>query len=463
MKPPNFVRCRPVGVLELAFAWLVVVILLAIVEPVEPKHLRDFASFWFRLLYAVIGIPSLLALLWSLWAQVIADERGLRWRLGWQWKQVSWEEIADFYTQIGRKANWSVIETRQGNLRLHEGLWNNLRELRDIVQRKATNAKTTEWAIYGSCPCDLPREFRYDEQRIRELLQSFWIALAMLAFLVALVAYLLIKSLPPKDLLHLYWWRPAAMVMIALCSLLILPSASLRELARDGQRRFHHRIIVTNNGVIFDGGEKQIEACWDEVTDYFVAQFGRWVKIPARCVVVTEKGSFDFTTMLKDYKVLKRLIEQNARNASVKGWRLEGERLGKPMQQHGAMVFHYRTRSNRALLLVGTGLALLVFVVALMRKDVAGFVLTAVLAIPTIWFWWRYFTVAIVLDERGITQIAPFSKRFIAWDDVQSYSVEGSDLFGIVTGSQKRIVFWFSISDYKVLGAEIKRRLKSRK
>ncbi len=76
-------------------------------------------------------------------------------------------------TQIGRKANWSVIETRQGNLRLHEGLWNNLRELRDIVQRKATNAKTTEWAIYGSRPCDLPREFRYDEQRIRELLQSF--------------------------------------------------------------------------------------------------------------------------------------------------------------------------------------------------------------------------------------------------------------------------------------------------
>ncbi len=86
MKPPNFVRCRPVGVLSLAFAWLVVVVLLAIVEPVEPKHLCDFASFWFRLLYAVIGIPSLLALLWSLWAQVIADERGLRWRLGWQWK-----------------------------------------------------------------------------------------------------------------------------------------------------------------------------------------------------------------------------------------------------------------------------------------------------------------------------------------------------------------------------------------
>ncbi len=132
----------------------------------------------------------------------------------------------------------------------------------------------------------------------------------------------------------------------------------MRELARDGRRRFHHRIIVTPNGIIFDDGERRVEICWDEVTDYFVAQFGRLVKLPAHYVVVTGKGSFDFTTMLKDYKVLKRLIEQNARNASVKGWRLEGERLGKPMQQHGAMVFHYRTRSIRTLLLVGTGLAI---------------------------------------------------------------------------------------------------------
>lgn len=153
MKSPNFVRCRPIAITTLAIVGVGVAAFIAMTVVTSPKH----DTLTGLILFAVIGVPFLLALLWSLWAQVVADERSLRWRLGLMWKQASWEDVTDFYKQLGRKTDQLVIETRQGSLRLQEGFWNNLKALQDIVRRKAVNAKTSEWAIYGTRPATCRR------------------------------------------------------------------------------------------------------------------------------------------------------------------------------------------------------------------------------------------------------------------------------------------------------------------
>jgi hypothetical protein len=236
--------------------------------------------------------------------EVVADEQGLRWRSGRSEQQVRWDEVTDYYEQRDR-FRWIVIETTKGKLRLHEDTWTNLPALRQLVQAKATNAKATDWGVYGSRPCDLPHEFRYDKAKALDGFLVSAIVFVLCAFLVAVVVGKLHS--PPMFAL--------TAVAVALATAIVLPFGLFSAL--DTYRRLSHLILVRPDGITFTDGQRMLEARWEEVTDYYLV---RWLGILHRCVVVTKQGSFDFTPTVRDYWALRHAIERFATQAAAKGW-----------------------------------------------------------------------------------------------------------------------------------------------
>ena len=80
------------------FALSVAPVLTSIVlHPTPPRPLvwSDWASA--LLTFVWIGIcPVVFQARWMLRDQIVADENGLGWREGSQWKSVSWPEVEDF-------------------------------------------------------------------------------------------------------------------------------------------------------------------------------------------------------------------------------------------------------------------------------------------------------------------------------------------------------------------------------
>ena len=63
----------------------------------------------------------------------------------------------------------------------------------------------------------------------------------------------------------------------------------------------------------------------------------------------------------------------------------------------------------------------------------------AIVGVPTLWAWWRYFCASLRISSRGIAQITPFGRQFIPWAEVREYRErgQGTMVFGNVSpGSQ---------------------------
>jgi len=78
---------------------------------------------------------------------------------------------------------------------------------------------------------------------------------------------------------------------------------------------------VDAEGLVFEGSGRRFEAKWAQVTDYFVASLPARLSFGVRYVVVTPSGSFDFTPLLRDARILTRVIVHYAKNALAADWR----------------------------------------------------------------------------------------------------------------------------------------------
>jgi hypothetical protein len=477
---PVLARCRPGPPLWILAGIFGLVGGLTVAIPAEPA--ADAAGRWFYwCLGAAFLAPALTLVYWLLRAEVIAEGTGLRWRGLGSWRGARWAQVSDYYEKPFPRGKQLVVETSIGTIKLTEAGWSGLHRLRLAVERQATSALTKSWATLGTRPEERwPLIFRY--ARADELTAAVVLGLGGLAAAGAAVQLFTPAHLRGiMDMAQNLGWPLGVLAGVFWVGFgLILPAMLLPLGLIYGQmrRRRGHRIVTAAEGITFESGSDRIAANWSEVADYFRAPLPGWLCFGVCHVVNTAQGSFDFTSLMRDALILERVIADHARSAQASEWRTRTDieemlggaapRRGRDAHGDQERLYHYRTRTNRALLWFLTALALMhALVPELMSpaslqppRGSAGPLFDGVTVFLALWGWWRYHSASVRTSARGITQCTLFGRRSIRWDQVQNYHEAGADVwtFGIVAGEKTRIWFSLGIGHVEELKDEIARR-----
>jgi hypothetical protein len=411
------------------------------------------------------------ALSHALWTVVCADARGLYWRRLFQpSRSAPWASVTDYYLRHGASADMEVVIQTDAGMIVLAADWRGLAAVKEAVSRHATSASTGTWDLLGTRPGDSSRTFTYDTPANRRD-----------AILLPVVAILI-----GGGFLFLLGWTvagvaelrrvaaPAVMAAVLLCVIALLVvggAASLLALNRETNRRRgrHERITASPDGLQFESDERSVSARWEEIAACVRGTLpGAWLDSP-RFIVRTRHGEFDFLATIENHFHLKKWIAAQA-PADVTAWRDAGAEVIRvnpdrwPSAGEDSRVFHYRTRSNRALL-VFVGAVCGVLVVEAGFKG-EGYALAALSAAVVAWFAWRYHRTAIRVDSRGITHFGALGSRFLPWNAIRQTRIRQSGRDGLnresVRGDGRTIVFWDIISDVEALRAEIRRRAPGR-
>jgi hypothetical protein len=478
------VRCRPgpTGWLLLLLSGSIGVLPL-LSDGFGSRPMPEAERVVIRILAGAVLLLALVAAGWIAASEVQADERGLRWR-GLSGRGFAvWHDVTDYYEALpaaDRRAqgNTLVIETGAGSLRLREAFWEGTDGLRQALRERASNARTTAWLLHGTRAVDdWPRTFVYRRDG------NFWIGGASAAGLVGLGLYLIGTT-------GLKGWRLAAELGwaygLALGGLGALVGTTVAALGlaagastREELRRRDECIEVDPAQITFRQDGRAVRVPWSDVRAFYQTHLPGWAALPARYVVETRSGAFDFTTGISDVWLLKEIVKRNATSARAREWGCRGDELATETARyadapaHGAdrRVYHYRNRTNRALLWLSGGFAAMSALSAAlyasgMREGeglIPSLIVSASLAALTAWFAWRYYRAGVLTDDRGITQHTPFGKRRLGWDEVETYLREGSEplRFGRLRGRAGEIRFWTGIEGLEDLEAEITRHLEN--
>ncbi len=414
---------------------------------------------------------------WQMRARIVADADGLRWRHFGGWKSARWEEVRDFYDRLPSQAPgqrslfWAVIKTAAGSVRFSND-WTDAGALQEQVERRAVNAAVRQWDLLGSRPCDSwPRVFRYDTW------QNIWTPRVLLKLALTALGYLLTPPLQQamSQAGQVGWGVTLAglgvyvLLIASLGAFFLMPLAQYRAAAR----RKAERIMVDTNGIVFEDGAQRVAAAWADVTGYGIAP-GSGI-LAVRYVVETRQGDFDFLAVLSGATLLQAIIRRYAEEAADKEWRprVNPEALGGEASRWsggqvgvGARVYHYRTRTYRALLWLPLGLCLTFgFLSWATGQGLAAGTQTTGLVCGAVgcglWFlggWYAYRICRVETDEDGLTQITPLVRRRIAWGQVEDYRLTGEYNRGVVEGRGERLHFSRGIIGYEELKDEIARR-----
>lgn len=433
-----------------------------------PSKLDDRIAM--SLMGAGLVIPALLLAVWLLRAQINADENGLRWRGLGRWQSAAWGDITDYYDKLlPKKGVTTTLEIGKQKIQISKSYWKENPAFRNLVVQKATQARATTWGVWGGRPeLDWPRVFGYKSGDNR------FIAFGFPCFGLVLLVWAVTRIPRIVGAFTTTGWQWGLASVGAFClgvGPLLLYLLPLQLTARNLRRRWRQRITVDRDGLTFDADERQVRATWGEVSDFFVAPRVGF-NISPTYAVVTKNGALDFSGAIGDVGVLMKSIMDNSTSVGATKWRsTDTDVLGGPASRWtsgcegvGERVYHYRTRTNRALMWFPTALAAMpVLMISLSSQGLApkpnwGFV-AFVLGIA-FWGWWRYFTASIQTDGVGITQHTIWGRRFLRWDQIERFSKSGGDayVFGNVVGAGTRIRFWMGIADVEELKDEITRR-----
>ncbi len=421
-----------------------------------------------------LGPASFVLALWLGRTRIVADGAGLRWRRFGGWKCAGWGEVLDYYDRLrgqgqAKRAGVRGIKTVAGEIRFGYD-WPGAEALREAVERQATGTAAREWGLLGTRPCDpWPRVFGYDTFSNR------WSPRLLVKLSLVFVVYVLVKpALSLTGLAALLGWR-MTLTTAALYLLLTVPLAVMllvRPLLdyRAVQKRLGERITLTPEGLMFEDGTRRIDARWDEVTGYGIAD--------GKYTVETGGGAFDFVSSIGNGLLLRENIRLYAAKAADTEWkvRTDADALGGEgacwrggQVGVGARVFHYRTRFTRRLLWYGV--LLIVFFCAVGEVSSVGSanssLIVALIALPLIAAllrgWQTYRWGGIYLDEDGLTQWTPLGRRRLAWAQINDFYLSKGDAPGgvqrVVEGRDgRRIRFSALIVGDEELKSEIGRR-----
>jgi hypothetical protein len=458
-----------VGIFALVGAGIIVMVAHA---PYPPKSICEWLGIAAFASFAPLLFGGIL-----LQHEVLADERGLRWRRWFRWRRCDWDDVTDYYEVPLQNSTKGpiVIETKSGNLRLIPTILQ-VKPLKPVVQQYATHAKATEWAIRGARPEDWPRAFNYRTSANRTMPYIFWISLPVM---VACCGYIVAPKLHMLSGPGAIWsWLGVGMICLAMGGMLLLVIVVAGPAAGAYRRRRGQRITVDINGIVYESAESHVTASWDDVADYYKATSRTGLIETWRYVIETTAGEFDFTGRIGDPTVLTAIIENQCLGVREPGWRRVGpdsEQIAdrprswpQERDQDCAQRFTYRTRFNRVSLAGLTAIAICPLI-GIAIEHIAGvpvanpltpIAFAAALLLFCAWAWWRYFRGGVTIDGEGVTKADPFGETRLLWPQITDYHQAGGDIFvfGVVAAGRKKISFWQGIARCNDLKAEIQKR-----
>ncbi len=442
-------------------------------EPPQRKTNSDlFAAI--ALLFAY-GIPALIAVVFGLRSEIIADENGLCWRRVRRWKTVAWADVSDFYyPRESRKQAFFKVETPVGEFSFSEGANSHALALAELIVQRASNAKAREWGVRGLRDVDVePQVFRYGnaENWFFGGLYPFFFGVPVFAPL-----YLLLSG---NQSFREGWQIPFRTLLF--CGIFFF-LAWLSFLAafiffvnwgRENWQRRHETLEVSPQGIVWKNGAVSLPVRWDEIHEFHVE--GRSLQHRLYWVE-TAQGGIQFSGAISNVGLLLKSMQKYAPRLGIERARRAEEKLRATDSQWsggrpglGSKTFHYRTRSNRAQAWFPTALCLVIPLVMLtippdeqLATPPATAALTCFLIAlpPTLWAWFAYYRSALVVSDEGLEQVGLWRKKFIAWPQVQELKVR-DDGARCIIGKDVQIVLHSGLClpiDWEELKDEITRR-----
>jgi hypothetical protein len=405
--------------------------------------------------------------------RIDADETGIRWRTWRGVKRIAWDEVSDYYKlpPMGQGKRL-VVETGQGIIRIPSD-WVDLGAFQNLVRTFAADAFPEDWAVLGCRAVEpKPLVFGYSAR------WSFVPVLISTA--LAMLAGIGMRPHGRMDIDLIARYAGPGWALCVMAFLWIIPTLALSllaiayaRIAADTRRRKSDTITVTQEGISFTNGAKEVAAKWEEVTRWGLRHESSAGRM-ARMSVETARGNFDVTLPLRRFFLLAAILRCRCGERET---RQDIESLARDLTgwNRGSItvngtVHHYRTRSNRILMLaplallagfIATDLATrsLNLPKAAPDDDIMPLVLGAsffAYLVWAAWLVWRYRCDAIVVNDEGITKFSARGIRSIAWPEVESYRYSGSG--AVLCGGGTTIVFSETISGFADLFRTIEKR-----
>ncbi len=450
-------------------------------------------------LILLIGGIAAWAVCSSPW-EITASADGLTWRTWRGRRRAAWGDVRDFHTRTFATGNSRVgpracIVTSVGNV-WFTPQWRDADALKRFIAQHAPAAPACEWATLGTRPdADFPQTFGYHSA---ENWQRAWVAAAQVGMSAGVLVFFIGPKVP-RIIGEMGWaWglsMIAVMILVMAGLPLLMVCVAVLPTFLDARRRRGEAIVADRDGLVWtdERTARRVVLPWGDITDYGIGEpIGRLRGGSYRRIVRGgAKGEeITFSFALANAAILCEIIAKQAVNARAHAaadgkWRSltpgadvdvlggEGARWTGGVAGVGGRVFHYRTRTNRAMLWFLWAFALIVLLTISLnasgmtqaRSDNGGdavigtltFLMTATAAYAT----WRYYAGRVVTNGDGVTQYAPTGRRFLRWKDITDYEVKGeaSNLSLIVRdASGVTVRFSEMIVDADELKGEIARR-----
>ena len=432
---------------------------------------------------ALFWLPCLLMLWLMRRLCLVADACGLWFRGLWKKRHIPWRDIEDYELRPSPQSG----STRFAWI-CHDKKWRRLpqgyahqEELRARIQVEAQWSRAQEWQLgVERADGNWPKTYAYRDPSGRKTFALIVVAM-LFVFGVTFGQVLSPKSLETTRLIwnDLEWWGRAGSVLMPilvlfLFALWILPHYSI---LRAKQNLGQQIISADRDALTLIDGETQTRIAWHEVTDYFIEDAPGALTLH-QAVVESAHSRIVFRHEIENINELKALIRSHAVNAKSDDWRAresaDSDTLGGKLTLWpsgevgvGRKVYHYRTRTMRALLVLG-GAMLLVLPIRILGlvplregqlpttpDRLIGLVFVApvvALAVGGALAFWR---ASIQTDETGIYQRGVWSERALRWSEIEAFTFNG--YFYALKGADTTMR-WGAVAASDTLQAEIETR-----
>ena len=461
---------------------LSVAVWLIPVKPTRPDAMTPAQAI--GLLAFAFFLPGAIAIWLMRRLRLVADAHGLEIRSAFKTQFIAWPEIEDYElraspnTAATSRLSWICAS---GKWRRFPILHDNMDALRARIQLEATSSRARQWQlnVARDDADNWPKTYAYRDPSGK---WSFGLAFAGLLFYFGF-AFRGAFSAQGIETVRLVWdnfegWEHAAFIMpplliFAMFALWLLPMYSVMR----AKKRLGQQIIRADQSALtLIDGESQTRVVWPEITDYYLEDASGPINLH-QCAVESARGRVVFRQEISDFGELKTLITARAIHAKSREWRhresADSDILGGAdslwpggVAGVGRKVHHYRTRTTRAMLLLG-GFFMLVFLVSFglslsqNRIEIAAFLLAmlfispvAALTIVGALAFWR---ASIQTDENGVTHRNIWGERFLRWDEIESFTFNG--YFTQIKGARATIRYGLVAAEQS-LRAEIEARAK---
>ena len=433
------------------------------------------------LVSALFGLPCLIMIWLMRRLCIVADARGLWFQGAFKKSFIAWQDVEDYELRpplAAGHANLSWIKYRGQWKRLPLGYASQAR-LRARIQSAAKWSRAQEWqlSVERDEAHQWPKTYAYRDPSGHKAL---WGSVALVAFLVAILLGNAIAN-DGFSTARLTWenldlWGRIGFAMMPLVALTIATLMTFPHylVFRIKQRLGRHIIRADREAITLIDGSAQTRIAWPDVSDYFVEEVPGALTLH-QAVVQSAEARLVFWHEIENLAELKALVKTKAVNAQSSDWRaregadsdtLGGETTLWPsgIVGVGRKVYHYRTRTGRAMLALGATM-LLVFVAgyaaSLMRgrtpelsEGIAALIFLPIAALTLVGAlaFWR---ASIQTDETGIYQRGIRGERDLKWDEIESFSFNG--YFYTVKGTRTAIRYGL-VAASEILRAEIEAR-----